>query len=119
MKPLIPLALALWALAGSTAFGQTAGEIEGRVTDSQGLAVPGAGVTLSGEALITEQAAITLSDGSYRFRSLRRGAYNLRFEISGFQTLVREGIIVEGNRTITVPVTLEVATVAETVTVTG
>ena len=119
MKPLIPLALALWALAGSTAFGQTAGEIEGRVTDSQGLAVPGAGVTLSGEALITEQAAITLSDGSYRFRSLRRGAYNLRFEISGFQTLVREGIIVEGNRTITVPVILEVATVAETVTVTG
>ena len=115
---LIP-ALALVALAGPPAFGQTAGEIEGRVSDEQGLAVPGATVTLSGEALITAQTAVTLSDGSYRFRSLRRGAYDLRFEIPGFQVLVREDIIVEGNRTVTLPVTLRVATVAETVTVTG
>ena len=112
-------AILLAILAGSPALSQTAGEIEGRVTDSQGLAIPGASVTLSGEALITPQTALTLSDGSYRFRSLRRGAYDLRFRIPGFQALVREGIIVEGNRTITVPVTLEVATVAETVTVTG
>ena len=119
MKHTLVPALALVMLAGSLAFGQTAGEIEGRVTDSQGLAVPGAAVTLSGEALIAPQTAVTLSDGSYRFRSLRRGNYDLRFEISGFQTLLREGIIVQGNRTVSLPVTLDVATVAETVTVTG
>ncbi len=110
---------ALALLAGAPALAQTSGEIEGRVTDSQGLAAPGVVVTLSGEALIAPQTAVTLSDGSYRFRSLRRGSYDLRFEISGFSTLVREGVLVEGGRTITVPAILEVATVAETVTVTG
>ncbi len=47
------------------------------------------------------------------------GTYNLRFELVGFQTLNREGIIVAGGRTVTVNITLDVATVAETITVTG
>lgn len=116
---LLGAALAACVLAGMPALAQTSGEIEGRVTDSQGLAIPGAAVTLSGEALVVPQTAVTLSDGSYRFRSLRRGAYDIQVRISGFSSFVREGVLVEGARTITIPVTLSVATVAETVTVTG
>jgi hypothetical protein len=62
---------------------------------------------------------VTLADGTYRFRALRPASYNLSYELAGFQTLNREGIIVSGARTITVNVTLDVATVAETITVTG
>lgn len=119
MKRLLVL-LPVAALAfGGIAVAQTSGEIEGTVSDNQGLAMPGVTVTLSGEAVLGEQIAVTLGDGSYRFRALRRGSYNLRFELQGFQTLNREGIIVQGARTVTLNSTLEVATIAETITVTG
>ena len=111
-----------WLLAAGTvapAFGQTLGSIEGTVADGQGLAVPGATVTLAGEALIAPQLAVTLVDGSYRFRALGRGSYDLTFDLPGFQTLVREGVIVEGSRVIRIDAALELAAVAETVTVTG
>ncbi len=117
-KLLVLLPVAALAF-GSIALAQTSGEIEGKVADSQGLSMPGVTVTLSGEAVLGEQVAVALADGSYRFRALRRGSYNLRFELQGFQTLNREGVIVEGNRTVTINVTLNLATVAETVTVTG
>ena len=111
-----------WLLAAGTvapAFGQTLGSIEGTVADGQGLAVPGATVTLAGEGLIAPQLAVTLVDGTYRFRALGRGSYDLTFELSGFQTLVREGVVVEGSRVIRIDAVLELAAVAETVTVTG
>ena len=112
-------ALLLAAAAAAPAAAQTAGEIGGTVTDVQGLAVPGVAVTLAGPALIAPQTAVTLVDGSYRFRALGRGAYDLVFEIPGFRTLVREGVIVEGSRAIRIDAALELAAVAESVTVSG
>ena len=112
------MAAVLLAVA-SAAHGQPAGEIGGTVTDAQGLVAPGVTVTLLGPALIGPRTAVTLVDGSYRFRALGRGAYDLMFEIPGFRTLVREGIIVEGSRAIRIDAALELAAVAETVTISG
>ena len=113
----VALFLALVSTALTAA--QTVGEIGGAVTDTQGLAVPGVTVTLEGEALIAPQTVVTLLDGSYRFRALGRGSYDLSFEIPGFRTLVREGVIVEGSRAVRIDAALELATVAETITVSG
>ena len=66
--------LLLMASIVPSANAQMSGEIEGTVADSQGLAVPGVTVTLAAKALITPQVAVTLSDGSYRFHALGRGA---------------------------------------------
>ena len=107
------------AIGAAAAAAQTTGAIEGTVADVQGLAVPGATVTLSGEELIAPLVTYTLVDGSYRFRALGRGSYDVTFELSGFRTLVREGVIIEGSRVIRIDAALEVATVEETVTVTG
>ena len=112
---LLLLALA----AGAPAAAQTAGEIGGAVADAQGLAMPGVTVTLTGPALVAPRTAVTLVDGSYRFRALGRGAYGLAFEIPGFRTLVREGVIVEGGRAIRIDATLALAGVTESVTVSG
>ena len=98
---------------------QTTGAIEGTVADVQGLAVPGVAVTLTGEALIAPLFAVTLVDGSYRFRALGRESYDVTFELPGFQTLVRAGVIVEGNRVIRIDAALDVAALAEAITVTG
>ncbi len=110
-------ALALVLTSMTTA--QTTGSIIGTVKDAQGLVMPGVTVSLTGQAVMGEQSANTIEDGTYRFRALGPGTYNLRFELVGFQILNREGIIVAGGRTVTVNVTLDVATVAETITVTG
>ena len=112
-------ALLLMTLTGGSLGAQTAGEIGGSVTDDQSLAVPGVTVRLEGDALIAPRLAVTLADGSYRFRALGRGSYDLTFERSGFRTLIRRGVMVEGSRAIRIDAALEVAAVAETITVTG
>lgn len=109
--------LAAWAAA--PAAGQTSGAIEGAVVDGQGLAVPGATVTLSSDELIAPLLAVTLVDGTYRFRALGRGSYDVAFVLPGFRTFVREGVIVQGARVVRINAALELAAVAETVTVTG
>ncbi len=111
--------LLLMTLAVGSLGAQTAGEIGGSVTDDQSLAVPGVTVRLEGDALIAPRLAVTLADGSYRFRALGRGSYELTFERAGFRTLIRKGVMVEGSRAIRIDAALEVATVAETITVTG
>jgi hypothetical protein len=63
--------------------------------------------------------ATTDVDGSYRFLALPPGTYNMLFELAGFQTINREGIIVSTGSTFTIDANLQIATVAETITVTG
>ena len=62
---------------------------------------------------------VTGSDGSYRFQALPPGVYAVDFELTGFQTVKREGIRVVINQTLSVDQQLQVATLQETVTVTG
>src|SRR5438093_294051 len=57
--------------------------------------------------------------GVYRFPSLVPGTYNVRIELAGFQTLIREGIVVLVGQTTPIEASLKVATLAETVTVAG
>ncbi len=54
-----------------------------------------------------------------RFPSLVPGTYSVKLELSGFQTLLREGIVVIVGQTTPIDVSLKVATLAETVTVSG
>jgi hypothetical protein len=107
-------------LAAALAFPQAGtGRLEGVVKDAQGLVLPGATVSLTGAAVMGQRTATTDVDGSYRFPALPPGTYNLTFELSGFQTLNREGIVVASGVTYTIDVGLQIATVAETITVTG
>ncbi len=115
----LPVALVL-ALLVSPLLAQTqSGAIDGTVRDATGQVLPGVSVTLEGETLITSHVTTTSDQGVYRFRNLPPGVYALRFELSGFKTLNREGVIVDVGKTTAINVTLELATVAETVTVIG
>ncbi len=98
---------------------QQYGRLQGSAADAQGLALPGVTVTLAGEAIIGSRTAATDVDGSYRFQALPPGDYTLTFELSGFQTVVFEEIRVVTGATFEVNANMQIATVAETVTVTG
>ncbi|MBI4473121.1 MAG: TonB-dependent receptor [Acidobacteria bacterium] len=106
-------------LTVSAAAQDNSGTINGRVTDTTGAFIPGVTISLTSPAIQGARNAVTDETGSYRFILLPPGTYSVTYELPGFKTLVREGIIVQGSRTVTLAVALEVATVAETVTVTG
>ncbi len=115
----IVLALLFVTIAVPALAQQQYGRLEGAARDAQGLALPGVSVTLSGEAIIGGRNATTDVDGSYRFQALPPGDYNIQFELSGFQTVVFEAIRVVTGSTFNVDADMQIATVAETVTVTG
>src|SRR5262245_20329090 len=95
------------------------GRINGTVTDNSGAVLPGVTVTASSPALIQPQVQVSGAAGDYRFPALPPGVYDITFELSGFQTVKREGIRVVISQTLTVDQQLQVATLQETVTVSG
>ncbi|PYQ74201.1 MAG: hypothetical protein DMG01_21240 [Acidobacteria bacterium] len=112
------LSLLAWA-ASASAQVQT-GSILVRATDQQNAVIPGATVTISSPVLVARSMnGVTDAAGVYRFPSLVPGTYNVRIELAGFQTLIREGIVVLVGQTTPIEASLKVATLAETVTVAG
>jgi len=113
-------ALILTCLLTGAAFAQqTSGTINGRVSDESGALIPGVEVALTSPAIQGEKTTLTDEAGNYRFLLLPPGVYTVTYQLAGFQKLVREGIIVQVDRTTTLNVAIGVATRAETVTVTG
>jgi hypothetical protein len=98
---------------------QQTGEIFGKVTDESGAVLPGVTVTLTGPSLLQPQTAITSDTGTYQFPRLAVGKYNVKFELAGFKTVVKEGIEVSVGFSAQVSQALGVSAVQETVTVTG
>ena len=121
LRPLAAMAIVL-AFGRAPAMAQTGqmfGELVGKVTDDQGGVLPGVAVTLSGPAVMGTPTVTTNASGLYRFPAVNNGTYTLKFEITGFAPLVREGIIVPVRQTVTVDASMKIATLQETVTVSG
>ena len=93
--------------------------IWGKVTDSTGAVLPGVTITLSSDRLIQPETTATSENGTYRFAELPIGTYELRFELAGFNTLIRQDIILDAGITIPVSIQLQLSSVAETILVTG
>jgi Carboxypeptidase regulatory-like domain len=95
------------------------GTITGRIEDTSGARIPGVTITVTSPAIQGQRDTITDESGNYRFANLPVGTYAVKFELPGFKTLIRQDIIVQAGVSTTLNPQLEVATVAETVTVTG
>ncbi len=97
----------------------TAGAINGTVTDSTKAVLPGVTVTLTGSAVMGTPSTTTIENGSFRFSAVPPGEYTVKFELSGFGTMIHEAIRVSVGFTATVNTELKPATIAESVTVSG
>lgn len=96
------------------------GSILVRAADEQGAMMPGVTITISSPVLVAgTMAAVTDAGGVYRFPSLVPGTYAIKLELSGFQTINREGIAVLVGQTTPVDFSMRVAGLAENITVTG
>jgi len=114
------LVLVLGAVLSGSAWAQsTQGRLTGLVSDTQGAILPGVTVTATSPSLIGVQSTVTQADGKFLFPALPTGTYKLVFELSGFQKLTREGVQVVLGQTLSVDAQLPLASLSETVTVTG
>ena len=118
------LALLVTLSFGSTAFAQgggasSTGTIQGRIADAQGAVLPGVTVTATSPAMLGAQTTVSSETGNYRFPAVPPGTYELTFELAGFNSLKRSGIIITLGFTAQVNVELALATLQETVTVSG
>jgi hypothetical protein len=111
--------VALLATATFAAAQSQTGEIFGKATDSSGAVLPGVTVTLSGPSLLQPLTAVTSGSGTYQFPRIEIGTYTVKFELTGFKTVVNEGIKVTVGFSAQINAQLGVSTVQETVTVTG
>jgi hypothetical protein len=116
----IALLAALVMMAASSASAQiNTGQISGRATDSSGAVLPGVVVTLTGPTLLEPQTAITAETGTFQFVGLQPGTYTVRYELSGFKSVLRETVPVGVGSNTTANAQLEVSALEETVTVSG
>ena len=113
------VAILLTLLTPAPGLAQQTSNLTGVVTDAQNAVLPGVTVTASSPALIGTQSAVTEANGSYRFATVPPGTYTLTFELSGFQKLRRENIVLALGQTITVDSQLQVQSLQESVTVTA
>lgn len=98
---------------------QISGVFKGIVTDAQGAAVPGVAVTVTSAELQGSREAVTDMTGGYVILGLPPGTYELKAQLTGFQTFTRPALSLRAGQTITVDVQLQVGELAESLTVTG
>src|SRR5947209_17706935 len=118
-KVIVVALVALFATSALASAQSQTGEIFGKVTDSSGGVLPGVTVTVTGPVLLQPLTAVTGETGTYQFPRLEIGAYTVKFELTGFKTVVSEGIQVTVNFNAQVNAQLGLSTVQETITVTG
>lgn len=116
----VRLALALaGVLAATAAQAQTTGAINGTISDNTGAILPGVTVSATSPSQMGVQTTVSNAQGVYRFPSVVPGVYSLSYEMSGFANVRRDGLIVSLGFTATVNVQMTLATLTETVTVSG
>lgn len=96
---------------------QTSATLTGRVTDEQRSAVSGATVQAVNLATNNTISATTNEDGLYVFSGLQPGNYRLRVQQTGFQTTIKENVVLNVTARVTEDFTLKVGEVSASVTV--
>jgi hypothetical protein len=120
VRSIAMLAALMLVVSVTSAWAQSqTGEIFGKVTDESGAVLPGVTVTITSPVLLQPLSATTSETGSFQFPRLNVATYNVKFEVPGFKTVVKEGIQVTVGFNANVSTQLGVSTVQETVTVTG
>src|SRR3954466_10928841 len=112
--------LALASLVLLPAMARAQSVFTGTVKDTSGAIMPGVTVEAASPALIEKvKSAVTDESGLYRIVDLRPGTYTVKATLTGFTTAERDGIVLTGSQTLTIPFDMKVGQLQETITVTG
>jgi hypothetical protein len=112
------IVLAATLLAGGRLWAQVdTGAILGTVKDQSGAVIPGAKLTLTNEGTGFIVSTVAEADGSYVFRPVKIGTYNVEAEYKGFQKILHEHVTVNVQQQVVVDFTLVPGQVTQTVEV--
>jgi hypothetical protein len=115
----IILVMVVFLLSLGNVFAQgTLGALTGTVLDPSGAAVPGATIVVTNTATNTQWNIKSSSAGYYRL-PVPPGTYRLEAAIEGFKKAVADNIVVPVAQVVTIDLTLQVGSKAESVTVTS
>lgn len=95
------------------------GTILGKVTDGSKAALPGVTILIKNVDIGQTRTVVTDQSGNYRASALGLGTYEVRAELSGFQSTLRTGISITVGREAVVNFVLGVAELSETIVVSG
>jgi hypothetical protein len=115
---LVLIALA-WVVPAPAIAQATRGTLLGTITDQSGGALPGATVTATETRTNVTYTTVANATGNYTFPNIPDGVYNIKVELQGFKTVVREAIRLTVNSSVRTDLSLQVGGLEETVTVTG
>jgi hypothetical protein len=114
----IPALAVLLAWPGVVQAQRFTGELSGSVVDESGAVIPGADVALINDASGAARRTVTNSDGFFAFSAVPAATYTVTITLQGFKTQEIKGITLRaGDSRSLRQISMGVATVAETVTV--
>ena len=105
--------------AGISAQQSASSGLAGQVTDASQGAIPGATVTVTNVGTNAQRTTVTDAEGRFAIPALPPATYHIKIELQGFQTAELPNFVLRQGETARPVITLGVATVTESVTVTG
>ena len=106
-------------LAPGVVLAQQQGSISGKVVDPDGLALPGATVTVKEQNTGFTRTAVTASNGAYTVPNLDPGRYTVSVAMSGFSTVTRKDQQINAGNALTLELKMLGVGLSESVTVEG
>ena len=114
----ILVTVAAFVLSSASARGQVLeARLYGVVRDTSGGILPGVNVTVTHQGTSLRRETVTDGRGEFVLPALPAGPYTIRIELSGFKTYENTGLTLSAGQTVRQTFSLEVGTLAETVTV--
>jgi len=87
---------------------ETTGSIQGTVKDPSGAVLTNASIVLTSPTLVGAKEATSDSKGYYHFSNLPPGTYSMKVNATGFETLVRSGLVIEVGHLPTIDLTMTI-----------
>jgi hypothetical protein len=116
---ILAVLLAVGSLPGAANAQALYGSIVGEVTDPQGAVLSGVAITITNTGTGLKLEAVTDDTGSFVFRNLLPGTYDMTLSLKGFKEMRQSAIVVTAGNPKRVDVTLQVGAAQETITVTA
>ena len=111
--------IAVLGLLAGVAMSQSTSQLNGTVSDPSGASVIAATITLTDSATGLQRSTMSNAAGLYQFLDVPPGKYRLQASAKGFAPFTATDVTLAVNTPSTVNIKLQVAGVAETVTVGG
>ncbi|MFC2169989.1 TonB-dependent receptor domain-containing protein [Acidobacteriota bacterium] len=107
----------LAVISSKTAAQNLGGTIKAKITDQEGLPLPGAFVYADSPKLLDIKTYITSDTGKIKFQGLPTGRYKIIVEMPGFKTTNIDDIVVRTGKTIYLQIALELTNIEEEITI--